>query len=162
MAEDRRSGDRDRRAEGDERSKALREFAVSQGKVGGAISDLGVAIDYLITLAKWFIAAALVVGVLVVVSLGVLGWNAVNGYYARQRLLEQSAEIKRTADEVHSAVTPGQPIYEQGQRQQIAVVAGLVDELECRLRNALDNGPDVPGDKACLALHPELQGGSHP
>lgn len=163
MVDERRGDHHGDRRDLDERTRALKAFAESQAKVGGAISDLGVAIDYLITLAKWFIGLALIVGVVVSLGLGVVVWNAVTGYSARVHLLDQTAAIKRTADEVHSAVTPGQPIYEQGQREQASIVNALANENECRLRNALQGGADVPAGQSCLAIHPELhQGASNP
>src|SRR4051812_14828534 len=105
MTVDQRRSESGDRRDLDERTAALRAFAESQAKVGGAISDLGTAIDYLVTLAKWFIGMAAIVGLLVAAGLGFLVWNGINGASARTRLLDETSAIKRTADEVHSAVT---------------------------------------------------------
>jgi hypothetical protein len=155
MDEDRRRQQSERRVT-PERAKAIDRLAESQVKVGAAISDLGTALDYVVTLLR---IGLLLVSIYAVLATAALSWGIYQGYRSsneRARLNRQTADIQQVTDEVHSAVTPGQPLYEKGQAAQAAVLSNLFIELDCRTRAALAHFPPIPAGQTCVALHPDF------
>jgi hypothetical protein len=119
------------------RAPAIRELSQSYARVGAALSDVGTGIDYLAGLLKTLVIVVVIACLLLLVPAGYNVWNGYRGSRARDTLLRQTADIERVSKEVHSAVTPGQPIYQQGQQVQ----AGALAELDCRDRRALAHMP---------------------
>lgn len=137
-----------------ERTAAIEHLADSYGRVAQSLSDVG---EYLDHIAKWVrggVAILVATAVVFAAGIGYSAWNGYQGGHARKKLLTQSDRIARTSDEVHSAVTPGEPIYNAGQAQGAAVVSALAAEQDCRMRRALAHLPMPDPAKACISQTP--------
>jgi hypothetical protein len=50
---------------------------------------------------------------------------------------------------VHNVVTPGEPGYAAGAKQQAAAISTIVEENDCRVRRALADNPPPPKNTPC-------------
>lgn len=137
-----------------ERTEAIEHLATSYGQVAANLATVGEYLEHVVAWVRRGFVVLVITAAVLGAGIGYGVWNGYQGARARKHLLTQSDRIQRTSDEVHSAVTPGEPIYEAGQAQGAAVVSLLAAEQDCRTRRAFAHLPMPDPSKPCVDQTP--------
>jgi len=85
----------------------------------------------------------ILVGIAIVVAIAILlglGVNAVQGSFARRKLVHGQDVQGQTLDLVKRAVDPNSDIGKRGRAEQAQAITALVHQLDCNTRIAIDQG----------------------